>query len=239
MSSRMNRFFVLLLIIFVLAACAPSAPAATGAFPESLPTPAASGTAAAPQALSIPAETEPPETPTPPASETPAVTPTFGPTPTETLLPTLELPTEEIASPAREVWDGLPTYLGDSQPGFYFRVSFDPRTWAVTQDQYGFPALGHRDIAYCVITPVGGRGMPPGVQVEHDLRIIGDVNYEVNTVLLNGVKQFVTYVAGDGTIFTGFQVSFVDQIEACLADAETVLGTLVSVPESQATPVSQ
>jgi hypothetical protein len=235
----MNRFFVVLLVIFVLAACGPSAPAATGAFPESLPTPAATGTMAAPQALSIPAETEPPETPTPPASETPVVTPTFGPTPTETLLPTLELPTEEIASPAREVWDGLPTYLGDSQPGFYFRVTYNPRLWAVTQDQFGYPALGHRDIPYCVITPVGGRGMPPGVQVEHDLRTIGEVKYEVNTVLLNGVRQFVTYLAGDGVIFTGFQVNFVDQVDACLADAEAVLGTLVSVPESQATPVSQ
>lgn len=236
----MRKLFILLLVVSsILAACGPSAPAATGAFPESLPTPAATETAAAPQALSIPAETEPPATQTPPASETPGVTPTFGPTPTETLLPTLEIPTEEAALPSREVWDGLPTYLGDSQPGFYFRVSYNPRLWAVTQDQFGYPALGHRDIAYCVITPVGGRGMPPGVQVEHDLRKIGDVNYEVNTVLLNGVRQFVTYVAGDGVIFTGFQVNFVDQIDACLTDAEIVLGTLVSVPESQATPVSQ
>jgi hypothetical protein len=59
------------------------------------------------------------------------------------------------------------------------------------------------------------------------------VKYEVNTVLLNGVKQFVTYLGGDGVIFTGFQVNFVDQVDACLTNAETVLGTLVSVPKSQ------
>lgn len=236
----MRKLFVLLFALSLfLAACGPSAPAASEAAPASLPTATAPAAGIEPQALSIPAETEPLETPTPPASETPAIMPTFGPTPTETLLPALELPSEEAALPSRKVWDGLPTYLGDSQPGFYFRVMYNPRTWAVTQDQYGFPALGHRDIAYCVITPVGGRGMPPGVQVEHDLRRIGDVNYEVNTVLLNGVKQFVTYIGGDGVILTGFQVNFVDQMDACLADAETVLGTLVSVPESQATPASQ
>jgi hypothetical protein len=228
----MRKLFILLLVVSsILAACGPSAPAATEAGVESLPTPSA--TDVAPQALSIPAETEPPETPTPHASETPTITPTFGPTPTETLLPTLELPPEEAILPSRGVWDGVPTYLGDSQPGFHFRVTYNPGLWAVTQDQFGYPALGHRDIPYCVITPVGGRGMPPGVQVEHDLRTIGNVKYEVNTVLLNGVKQFVTYLGGDGVIFTGFQVNFVDQVDACLADAETVLGTLVSVPESQ------
>ncbi len=228
----MNRTFLVLFVIFVLAACGPS-PAATEAVSAAVSTPGVTGTAPQPQALSIPAETEALETPTPHASETPTITPTFGPTPTETLLPTLELPPEEAILPSRGVWDGVPTYLGDSQPGFHFRVTYNPGLWAVTQDQFGYPALGHRDIPYCVITPVGGRGMPPGVQVEHDLRTIGNVKYEVNTVLLNGVKQFVTYLGGDGVIFTGFQVNFVDQVDACLADAEIVLGTLVSVPESQ------
>jgi hypothetical protein len=56
-------------------------------------------------------------------------------------------------------------------------------------------------------------------------------------VLSQGVRQFVTYQATDKIIFTGFQVNFVDEIDACLADAEIVLATLTSIPESQATPV--
>jgi hypothetical protein len=38
-------------------------------------------------------------------------------------------------------------------------------------------------------------------------------------------------------IFTSFQVNFVERVDDCLAAAEIVLGTLASVPESQATPV--
>ena len=38
-------------------------------------------------------------------------------------------------------------------------------------------------------------------------------------------------------IFTGFQVDFEEQADECLAAAEVVLGTLSSVPQSQATPV--
>ena len=179
--------------------------------------------------------------PLPPSTQTPApsatIAPTFGPTATETFMPTLELPALEAVEPALDVWDGLPTYLAESQPGFYFRVKYNPRVWGLTQDSYGQPALGHRDIAYCILAPAGPRGMTPGVQVEHDTRQIGKLFFDINIVLSQGVRQFVTYQATDLTIFTGFQVNFVDEIDACLADAEAVFATLTSVPESQATPV--
>jgi hypothetical protein len=181
-------------------------------------------------------------TPTAPATETstplplPSQTPTLGPTATETALPTLELSTLEAFEPALDVWDGLPTYIADSLPGYYFRVKYNPRVWGLTQDNYGQPALGHRDIEDCILAPAGPRGLPPNIQVEHDTRQIGKLSWEVNVVLLQGVRQFVTYQASDKIIFTGFQVNFTDQIDACLKDAEAVLATLTSVPESQATP---
>ncbi len=227
-----------ILILFVavlLSACGPSA----GNLVDSAPTDTAN---AAP--LSNNADSpEPAFTPTPESTDTPAptatITPTRGPTATETFLPTLELSTLEAFEPALEIWDGQPTYLGDSQPGFFFRVKFNPRVWALTEDSYGSPALGHRTIEYCVLAPAATRGMAPGIKVEHDMRQIGEIFFEVNTALLNGVPQFVNYQGGDGVIYTGFQVNFVDAIDTCLADAETVLATLTSVPQTQATPLPQ
>jgi hypothetical protein len=180
-------------------------------------------------------------TPTAPATETstplPPPSPTLGPTATETALPTLELPPLELVEPALDVWDGRPTYIADSLPGYYFRVKFNPRVWGLTQDNYGQPALGHRDIGDCILAPGGVRGMSPGVQVEHDTKQIGKLFFEIGTVLINGQRQFVVYQASDKTIFTSFQVNFVAEIDACLKDAEAVLATLTSVPEWQATPV--
>lgn len=186
-------------------------------------------------------------TPSAPASETPAPpTPTFtpaptftpiGPTPTETLLPPLDLPTLEASEPALEIWDGLPTYLADSRAGFFFRVKYRSALWALTEDSYGQPALGHREIEYCILAAAEPRGLSPGMQVEHDLRKIGALYFEINVVISQGARQFVAYQATDTVIFTGFQVNFVDQIDACLADAEAVLATLTSVHETQATPI--
>jgi len=134
------------------------------------------------------------------------------------------------------VWDGTPTYLGDSQPGFSFRVTYDPDLWALTSDQFGFPALGNRSIPNCVMSAASGRGLPANMTVEHDVLYTGTITFDVNTVFENGVKKFVTYTGGDGTIITGFGVSFEEQADQCLADAVTVLSTLKSVPVSQATP---
>lgn len=229
----MKRLTGLFIIFFtLLTAC--------GSAPSEFLVPVATDTQPI-QASATAAFTETPSPLLPPSLPTetlaPTATATFGPTPTETLLPTLDLPALEAGEPALIVWDGLPTYLGDSQPGFYFRVKYKPTIWGLTQDAYGQPALGHREIEYCILAPGGVRGMPPGMQVEHDMRQIGQLFFEINMVLLNGQKQFATYQATDGTIFTSFQVNFVNDIEACLKDAETVLGTLTSIQQSQATPV--
>lgn len=220
-----------ILLILVLTACGASATENPLLVPVSANTALATPTAPAtetPSPLPAPTQTFAPS---------PTITPTFGPTATETFLPTLELPPLEATEPALDVWDGRPTYLAESQPGFFFRVKYNPSVWGLTQDSYGQPALGHRTIGYCILAPVGVRGMPPGTQVEHETRQIGKLFFEINTVLINGQRQFVTYQATDNVIFTSFQVNFVAELDACLADAEAVLASLTSVPESQATPV--
>jgi hypothetical protein len=162
----------------------------------------------------------------------------FTPVPTETPLPTLELPTESIRAPAFEIWDGLPTYPAESNPEYYFRLKFDPDAWALTTDQYGFPALGHRAIIACIISPGAGRGLPLNGSVGHEVRRIGGISYQINTVFVNGVRQLVNYSAGDGRIYTAFGVSFEDRPDQCVTEAEAVLATLTSVHASQATPIA-
>ena len=179
----------------------------------------------------------PENTPTAEPTYTLEPTPTVVlPTPTETPLPPLELPTEIPNAPSLLAWDGTPTYLGDSQPGFDFRVFYDPEVWALTQDQFGYPAIGHRAIPYCVISVTSGRGLPANISVEQDMLYTDMVTFSVGTAFENGVKKFVTYTGGDAKVITGFEVSFEEQADECLVDAVTVLTTLRSVPVSQATP---
>jgi hypothetical protein len=230
-----RRIIFTLILSFVLTACGGAAatqapaPAATEA-PTTIEEPAATEAPAQPLIAETSQALGPTQTFTPEPTSTPAITPT------ETQLPPLELPTEAVNAPAKMVWDGTPTYLGDSTPGYAFRVTYDPDLWAVTSDQFGYPALGHRHIEYCVISVTAGRGLPANVSIEHDVLYTDNVTFDVGVAYENGVKQFVTYTGGDGTIITGFEVSFQDQVDACLADAVTVLSTLKSVPVSQATP---
>lgn len=223
----MKRVALLLIALF-LAGCGTQAPFFAA-------TPEVSQRAAAPQALSTPTE-ETTQTPTATFTSEPFAL-QFTPVPSETPLPTLELPTEVRFPPALQIWDGLPTYLAESKPDFYFRLRFDPDVWALTTDNFGFPALGHRAIPSCVISPAAGRGLPLNATVEHDVRRLGPVNYDINTAYVNDVKQFVNYAGGDANIYTAFVVAFTDQADQCLKDAETVLAALTSVPASQATPV--
>lgn len=217
--------FILLLLSLVISSCGAAAPAGTEEPPQE--------ETAEPTSQPV----LPESTPMPEPTSTPQPTPTrILPTPTETPLPPLELPTELPNAPALLAWDGAPTYLGDSQPGFAFRVFYNPEVWALTQDQFGYPALGHRAIPYCVISVTSGRGLPLNVSVEQDILYTKTVTFYVGTAYENGVKKFVTYTGGDGKIFTAFQVSFEEQADQCLADAETVLTTLRSVPSFQATP---
>jgi hypothetical protein len=220
-----RRITFILILTLLLASCGGAAPAPTEA----------------PVAVEEPAATEAPSQPliaesSPTLNPTQTFTPEPTVTPTETQLPPLELPTEAANAPVRMVWDGAPTYPGDSTPGYAFRVTYDPDLWAVTSDQFGFPALGHRNIEYCVIAVTSGRGLPASISIEHDVLYTDNVTFDVGVGSENGVKKFVTYTGGDGTIITGFEVSFQDQVDACLADAVAVLSTLRSVPVSQATP---
>jgi len=226
-----QRIIIILMIALVITSCGAAAPAVTEA-------PAATE--------QLPPVTEPPafqslEAPTrqPTIVETSTSAPTQTrvlPTPTDTPLPTLELPTEAVNAPVRMVWDGTPTYLGDSEPGYSFRVTYDPDLWALTTDQMGFPALAHRNITACIITPTSGRGLPANTTVEHDVLDTDTITLDVSVVSENGVKRFVTYTGGDERIVTAFEVVFEEQMDECLADAVTVLSTLTSVPVSRATP---
>jgi hypothetical protein len=212
----------LALLVLTLASCRPMAPA-PGIEPVSStevePSTAPTATVGAPADL-------------PTAS--PSLLPSPMMTPTETPLPPLTLPSPQPNAPDRQVWDGVPTYPAESVQGLYFRLSFDPTLWALTQNQFGQPALGHREIPYCVITPASGRGLPPDWRVDHSMRQIGSLFYDVGSAYENNRLRFVTYLGGDGQVFTGFEVSFEENVEACLADADAVMSTLTSILETEA-----
>ena len=233
-----QRILLILILMLSITACGGAAPAtqspAETAPPAATNAPATQAPATEPPAFQ---SLEAPTRVTPQATSTSQPTATqIIATPTDTSLPTLELPTESVDAPAQMVWDGTPTYLAESTPGYAFRVRYDPELWALTTDQFGFPALGHRNIPACVISVTTGRGLPLNMTVEHDMLDTGNVTFDVGKVFENGVLKFVTYTGGNGTIFTGFEVDFEDPVDQCLADALAVLSTLTSVPDSQATP---
>jgi hypothetical protein len=235
----MKHLASILFFILWLAGCAPLGPANTPVLPTAV-TPPPAATVLPTQAPNTPTS-EPTATPTPAATDTSIPQPfilEFTPVPSETLLPTLELPTLVPNRVDLQIWDGRPTYLAESNPNYDFRLRFNPLDWALTTDQFGFPALGHRTISGCILSPTTGRGLALNGTVEHDLRKIGGINYDINTAFVNGVRQFVSYTGGDGNIYTAFQVSFRDQSDLCIMDAETVLATLTSRSVSQATPIA-
>lgn len=239
------RIIAILIVLLLITSCGGAAPATQA--PVSTEAPTEPPATEAPVATEEPAATEPPafqslEAPTratqeAEATSTPAPTSTqLVVTLTDTALPTLDLPTEVVNAPAQMVWDGAPTYLAESTPGYAFRVTYDPDLWALTTDQFGFPALAHRVIPGCVISVTSGRGLPPNLTVEHDMLNIGDITLDVGNVFENGALKFVTYTGGNGTIITGFQVNFEEQANECRTYAFAVISSLTSVPTSQATP---
>jgi len=230
----MQRVIPFLILFALLVSACGSAPAPAAIEAPAATEPATTELPLLPQETTTPAP--PTETSTPVPSPTSTSTPTPEPTLTATPLPPLELPTLVPSPPPLEVWDGLPTYLGDSQPGYYFRVKYNPELWALTTDQFGMPALAHRKIEYCMLTPTAGRGLPPNVRVEHDVVYIDGLTYDVAMAYVNEALAFITYQGSNGTIYTGFQLDFQGLSDECRADALAVLSTLQAVPISQATP---
>lgn len=157
--------------------------------------------------------------------------------PTETLLPPLEIPTEKPNMPAFVVWTGEPTYAGDSEPGRLFRVNYDPDVWAQTKDNFEQVVLAHRIIPYCTISSWSGRGLPSDAKVEHIFGQVGDIPFDINYVTMANTMKFATYVGGDKRLLTGFQVSFEEQRDQCMLDAEAILASLRSfIAEPTITP---
>ena len=225
------RKIIFILSLFLVTACA--AQSTSMQFEEIATTAPAQGLAAQ-EVLASPSAESPTSTAT---ISTSTQIPAAATTPTETPLPALELPTPLANPPSLLAWDGTPTYLGDSKPDYLFRVRYDPEIWALTTDSFGYPAIGHRGIEFCVIAPAFGRGLPANITVEHDLRKLGSIEFEINTAYLSGVRQFVAYLGGDANIYTGFEVTFAENVDLCLQEAEVVIATLTSVKVSQATPV--
>ena len=228
-----QRIILIAVISLMITSCGGAAPAPTGApAPSEPPVETVSPTPSL-----IPNTNTPADTSTSLPTDIPAPTRTRPPvTATETPLPTLVLPTEAVNAPVQLVWDGTPTYPGDSTPGYSFRVTYDPDVWALTTDQFGFPALGHRTLSGCVISVTSGRGLPPNMSVEHEMLQTEEITFDISVAYENGEKKFVTFTGGDGTIITAFEVDFEQESEACLLDALAVISTLRSVPVSQATP---
>jgi len=234
----MNRHLYLILpSLLLLSACAPAATQLPGLPGLVTLTPAAPtltppvNKSEAVQVTQAPAATQPSIQALLAPTDSPTITSTFIPylpTATETLLPPLELPTERPRAPTLVAWTGQPTYAGDSDPGLLFRVDYDPDVWAQTEGNFGDIVLGNRQIEYCTITPWAGRGLPVDWKVEHEFRIIGSASFDVNIVTDQDVVKFVSYVGGDTHVLTGFQVSFNEQKDKCLQDAEAIFGTLRS-----------
>lgn len=210
--TRLNRIVIFSLLVLWPAACAPS------------------------NSLLV---TVPPQTEESAMLATPAASVGVASQPaSETSLPPLELATPETGLPPMENWDGLPTYLAESAPDTYFRLSYNPYLWAQTEDQFGQVVLAYRQIPYCVIAPTAGRGLPMNFNIERENRRIGPVVYEINRAYKDDVLEFVSYYGGmPGEMYTGFQVSMPsEQPETCLQAAEAVLATLRAVPLSEVTP---
>ncbi len=223
-----RRIISILILTPLITSCGAPA-AATQASAPATQAPATAAATQAPAATEAPRIQAAPTQPVEAATSAPAVQ-------TDTPLPTLALPSEAFNAPAQMVWDGVPTYPGESTPGYAFRVTYDPALWALTTDQFGFPALAHRQVSACIISVTSGRGLPGDMAVEHDVLYTGKIKFDVGKVYENGVLKFVTYTGGDGTIITAFEVSFETLADECLMDAETVISTLRSVPVSEATP---
>jgi hypothetical protein len=227
-----KRFIPLFFALtFILSACAPAQQAVQ-------PTPALEDTAT--PAPTASATLEPSATPAPTFTPFPTATSIPPPTETPTLLPTLELPTQPAFVPFRQTWQSAPSLPDDSVRDLNFTLLYDPDVWALTEDLFGAQVLAHRAIPYCIIEKARPGGLSPGYTAEQGFAQVGSINYQTISVRLNGVLKYVNYYGGRGKqALTVFTVSFEEQPETCLADAEKVLASLhfvVVTPTPEPTP---
>lgn len=220
------RMGLAMIVLLAVAGCSPAMPAGEGEASEPLLLEPVNTPTLPPTETSLPSAIPPTETPTP--TPLPTLPPTTSPT------STLAIPQQGGMAPG--IWMGQPTYV-ESQPGMYFLVVYDDTLWEYRPEaEMGLPGLVHLLIPGCILFPTVGRGLSPEWTVEHTFRTIGDRSFEVTLAYRNGQPQFASYYGGDGIIFTGFQVSFSEQMDACLQDAELVLSTLTSTPAPTETP---
>jgi hypothetical protein len=160
-----------------------------------------------------------------PATDTP-----IPPTPTETPLPTLDLPTLSAARlPERILWTGLPTYPGDSQPGYLFRIEYDPELWAQTEDNFDEIVLAHRDLPGCILSAYAGRGLPMTWRVETEFTQEGDSFIEVNRIFSEEKLEFMTFFISDSRVRTAFRLELGENPNACLQDTQEILSSIRSL----------
>ena len=157
-------------------------------------------------------------------------TPTVAPSPMAE--PTEPLPPIEPNAPEFTAWRGKPTYSAQEQPSTLFQLEFATARWALVGQQ-----LFHRVIAHCAIAPTAGRGLPPDESVQEGHKAIGSINFETNAIsnLSSGLLA-INYATSVGGSYTAFAVSFYAEKDACIAEAEMVLGTLQAVPNPDVTP---
>ena len=161
------------------------------------------------------------------------------PAPTETSLPTLDLPTLLPRLPERILWTGLPTYPGDSQPGYLFRIEYDPELWAQTEDNFDEIVLAHREIPACVLSAYAGHGLPIAWKVETEFTQQGKLFIEVNRILRDEKLEFMTFFVSDSRVRTAFRLEPGENPEACLQDAQEILSSMRSLfahPTATSTP---
>jgi len=192
--------------------------------------------------LASPIELEPLASPVP---IVPAVAPAAAPTTARIAMPSTPLPTITVPSiapptpsdPRLGVWLSKSTYQTDSP--LFFIAEFETAQWELISEYPLFPALIHRTLADCRIEPAFGRGLPPDYSVSRTRKQLGNFLYELNAVKYQDRLVFINYCTHDVAteIATCFGVSFHDEEQACIQEAETVLETLKLVnPDSFAAP---
>jgi len=165
------------------------------------------------------------ETATPTSTATRTRTPVPTIMPTETLIPPIDIPPLESFAPFRETWVDLPSY--PLSLALMTQLYYDPEVWALTPDQFGNTVLAHRKIPYCQIAKASARGLLPGWTADSTTKKVSSILFDVVTVSENGQVRFLNYfTAGKIAVKTGFEVSFVDNKDTCITNAETVLASL-------------